>query len=92
MIRCFAVLLLLAQALDVQAAGFDHSGWDGLLKRHIVSIHDGQATRVDYAGISADRAGLNAYLATTSAVSRATFDGWPLEEQLSFLINAYNAW
>jgi len=46
---------------------------------------------VDYAGLKADRAGLDAYIAETSAVSQADFDQWTEPQQIAFLINVYNA-
>lgn len=85
------VMLVAVQMAGVQAAGFDHSGWDALLKRHVVPIRDGRATQVGYAGMRADDAQLERYLAATAAVSRASFDAWSKEEQLAFLINVYNA-
>jgi hypothetical protein len=89
--RFLLAVLLLSQTLIAQAA-FDHSGWDALLKKHVVSIRNGQATQVDYTGMAADRAQLKNYLKATSSVKHATFDSWTKEEQLAFLINAYNAW
>lgn len=90
------LLLLVLQTFMLQAAefntGFNHSGWDMLLKKHVVSIRDGQTTQVNYAGMATDRASLKTYLDATSAISRTTFDRWPKQEQLAFLINAYNAW
>ncbi|MDZ4262270.1 MAG: DUF547 domain-containing protein, partial [Pseudomonadota bacterium] len=85
-------LLLLTQTLTAQAGTFDQSIWDVLLKKHVVSILYGQATQVDYTGMAADRRQLKQYLNATSEVSRTTFDSWGKEEQLAFLINAYNAW
>ncbi len=85
-------ILLLSQTVIAQAAGFDHSDWDTLLKKHIVSIRNGQATQVDYDGMMKNRAQLKRYLTATSSVRRSAFDGWSKDEQLTFLINAYNAW
>jgi hypothetical protein len=85
----FSVALLTAQA---HAAAFDHSGWDALLKAHVVPISEGHATQVDYAGFSNDHAKLKAYLSSVGAVPKSTFDAWPKPDRLAFLINAYNAW
>ena len=90
--RFIAVLFFMSQALIVQAAGFDHSGWDTLLKQYVVSLRDGQTTQVNYTGMASDHLALKQYLTSTSSVSRATFDSWSETEQLAFLINAYNAW
>lgn len=96
MIRLIMIVLLVLQsaafAVTVQAAGFDHSSWDTLLKQHVTSVRGGQATQVEYAGLKADRGSLKQYLASTSATPRADFDKWSPSAQLAFLINSYNAW
>jgi len=71
---------------------FDHSTWDSLLKSHVELIDGGQATQVDYGGMLQDRAQLGSYLNTIAQVQRSEFDIWDADEQLAFLINAYNAW
>jgi hypothetical protein len=87
-----ACLLVVLAAHPLRALALDHGPWDELLQRHVVELRGGQATQVDYAGMSRDRSTLGRYLAATSAVSRTEFDRWPEPEQLAFLINAYNAW
>jgi hypothetical protein len=84
-------ILLALHWVTVQAAGSDQSAWDGLLKKHVISLRNGQATEVDYAGFAADRSQLKQYLAGVSAVAPAEFDRWDRLSQLAFLINAYNA-
>ena len=74
------------------AAGIDHAEWDLLLKSHVHRIDGGRATQLDYSGMLQERDRLKAYLGGLSAVSRQQFEQWPKEEQLAFLINAYNAW
>lgn len=73
------------------ARAFDHTAWDGLLRAHVVTLPGGHATRVDYAGMRLADRRLAAYLAHLARVSRAEFDAWSPDEQLAFLINAYNA-
>ncbi len=73
-------------------AGVDHDVWNELLKEHVVPLQEGRATAVDYGGMLRDRARLQGYLQRLSAVNRAEFDHWQAQEQLAFLINAYNAW
>ncbi len=90
--RSIVVALLLLLSGPVLAAGFDHSVWDAMLKRHVQSPDNGMTTAVDYAGFAAERDSLQSYLAGLSAVEPQTFDTWPVDEQLAFLINAYNAW
>jgi len=71
------------------AAHGDHSVFDGLLAKHVKPI-DG-SSQVDYDGFAADRSILKTYIASLAKVSRPEFDAWPLDHQLAFLINAYNA-
>jgi hypothetical protein len=46
---------------------------------------------VRYAGMAADRAALQAYLASLSSVPEAEFETWKPPDQVAFLVNAYNA-
>jgi len=88
-----ALLLLLSiVTLSLQAASFDHSDWDRLLKKHVVSINQGVATQVDYDGFLRDRFELKAYLGSLESVTKSSFNDWSKQEKLAFLINAYNAW
>ena len=92
MTRLAIALSLLCAPLIAQSAAFDHSLWDALLRRHVLSFDAGHTTRVDYDGMAHDQAELRAYLTLTSSISRAVFDRWSTTEQLAFLLNAYNAW
>jgi Protein of unknown function, DUF547 len=76
-----------------QAQAFDHThmAWTGLLSKHVLLLRGGQASQVRYAGMMADRAALQAYLASLSAVPAAAFQGFTKPQQMAFLINAYNA-
>ena len=74
------------------AAGFDHRPWDQLLKSHVEMQREGRASVVDYDGLSREHDDLKAYLEALSQVTEAEFDHWSSDEQLAFLINAYNAW
>lgn len=83
---------LLMMGTNLHAAVFDHSAWNTLLKRNVVVLPGGNATQVNYRGMQADRVALKAYLDTLSSVTTDTFAAWSKQEQLAFLINAYNAW
>jgi len=74
-------------------AQFDHSyaAWDALVKKHVKWLPDNKQSRVDYNGFKTDRAELKKVLDAMSAVPRAEFDKWSREQQMAFLINAYNA-
>jgi len=85
-------LLLSIVTFSTQAENFDHTQWDGLLKKHVVAINQGVATQVDYSGFARDRFQLKAYLKSLESVSSSTFKSWSKADQLAFLINAYNAW
>ena len=74
-------------------AQFDqaHTAWDGLLKKHVRWLPDNRQGRVDYTGFKTDRGDLKQVLSSMSAVSQAEFDRWSREQQMAFLVNAYNA-
>jgi hypothetical protein len=85
--------LILAAVLWLPLAvlGVEHRAWDALLKKHVVVLDGGKASQLRYAGMARDRADLKAYLQSLSEVTQAQFDGWSRQEQMAFLINAYNA-
>ncbi len=92
---CLRLLLLLvvyALAGCSQAAAFDAGAWSHLLQKHVRVYQGGSVTAVDYAGLLADKPALDRFLHATSAVRAEAFARWPKQDQLAFLINAYNAW
>ena len=74
-------LAILTSTAALAAPGL-HDAWDALLKER---VKDGV---VDYAGIHADAAALDGYLATLAKTDPASFTR---EETLAYWINAYNA-
>lgn len=94
MFRALLVALLLAVTVPgaVLAAPPDHAPWTALLEAHVRPIDGGASTVVDYDGFARERLALNRYLDRLSAVTQADFDRWSADEQLAFLINAYNAY
>jgi Protein of unknown function, DUF547 len=76
----------------VVAFAFDHSAFDALLKKNVVQLDGGKASQVKYADFAKDRAQFKAYLDSISKVPAAEFKTWNKNEQLAFLINAYNAY
>ena len=72
---------------------FDHSysAWEGLLKKHVKWLPDNKQSRANYKGFAADRADLKKVLESFSAVPKAEFDKFNRDQQMAFLINAYNA-
>ncbi|CAA0118319.1 Uncharacterised protein [BD1-7 clade bacterium] len=92
LIRITSLFILLGMnSAFVTSSPFDHGDWQILAHRHVVMINNNHASEVDYAGMQKDEQLLNQYLLSLSAVTRPTFDRWSKDEQLAFLINAYNA-
>ena len=83
---------LSALLFSVSAAAFDqsHKAWDDLVKKHVVLINGGKASKVNYVAFAKDRAARKSYLESLSAVPEAEFKGWNKAQQMAFLINAYN--
>jgi hypothetical protein len=88
------LLLTAGIALSAPAPALDHShqAWSGLLKKHVVLLDGGKASRLDYAALAHERVALKEYLGSLSRVSEAEFGAWSRAEQMAFLINAYNAY
>jgi hypothetical protein len=85
--------LLMAHPVFAEPAPFDHrhAMFTALLENHVRWNAEGTATTVDYAALKDGPEKLDRYLQSLSAVSRKEFDAWTADEQLAFLINAYNA-
>ena len=88
-----ACALLTVLGLSPLAQAFDHNygTWQALLGSHVRWIGGGNASQVDYAGIKNNHQRLNEVLQTFSAVPQTEYDRWNNDQQLAFLINAYNA-
>lgn len=91
--RLFVVVLLWGSLVPAAFAQLDpqHAAWSALLKKHVVLLDGGKASQVRYADIAKDRAALRAYLDSLAKVDEAEFRKWGKDDQLAFLINAYNA-
>lgn len=74
-------------------AAFDqrHERWDAFLKQQVMVSPGGMASTVRYADIKTQPGVLRSYLATLSSVTPQEYAGWSRNDQLAFLINAYNA-
>ncbi len=88
-----AIFALLTWTSQVFAQSFDHNyaAWDAQLKKHVKWLPDNKQSRVNYKGFVTDRAELTKTLESFSAVTSAQFAGFNKEQQMAFLINAYNA-
>src|SRR6185295_6102825 len=60
-----------------------------LLKKNVVVLEGGKASQFRYADV--DRKALQSYLASLSRIEEKEFKAWSRDEQMAFLINAYNA-
>jgi hypothetical protein len=80
-------------AIPAFSQSFDHNyaAWETLLKKHVKWLPDNKQSRVNYKGFAADRAELGKVLESFSALSQTAFNGFSKEQQMAFLINAYNA-
>jgi hypothetical protein len=85
-------MTLLLTTPVIRADAFDHGQWDSLLRLHVSTVSGGHTTQVDYNGFVSDRGALKVYLDQLAGISRGVFDSWSKQDQLAFLINAYNAW
>ena len=74
---------------SVQALAFDHSPWDGLLKKYLNQKHLFNYKALQKA--KPDRSVLNAYTKALNKVSKKEFLSWSKNDRKAFLINAYNA-
>jgi Protein of unknown function, DUF547 len=92
--RYLFIIIYLYLSLGTAAhAQFDHQHrtWGELLKSNVVLSDGGNASHVRYEGMASARTELKSYLAGLSQVSADEFKAWSKEQQLAFLINAYNA-
>ena len=87
-----AFLAVFTPATAVFAQSFDHNyaAYDAQLKKHVKWLPDNKQSRVNYKGFAADRAELTKTLDAFSAVTPAQFNAFNKEQQMAFLINAYN--
>lgn len=91
--KCLAIFaVLMGTSFAALSDSVDHESWDSLLVKHVAPINQGKSTGVDYSGFKQDRNILKAYLTSLSSLSDSDFQTLSKDQQLAFLINAYNAW
>ncbi len=73
------------------AMAFDHQHleWDSIVKQSV--SWSGSVSTVNYKELKANPKALNHYLKSITEVQTSEFDQWTRNQQLAFLINAYNA-
>ena len=82
----FMLALMLATAATVGAEYSDEP------LAHILETYVDEQGLVDYAGLKENQAKLDAYLKNVALLDPKTYAAWSEDEQLAFLINAYNAY
>lgn len=85
---CLLLCLLPLRALAAEEVSlpFDHSEWDQFLKKFV-----NEKGEVNYRAAQKDPVLLDTYLEKLRSFSVRSFGGWPREEQMALLINAFNA-
>ena len=87
---CLFAVLFLMSASKVQAFDHQHQMLTQVLSEVVKLSPNKKQTRVDYAQLFKQPEPLNQYLAQLSSVKQSEYQLWTNDEQLSFLINAYN--
>lgn len=82
-------LILLLSPVESWAKPFDWTDWNKVLSQFVTL--EGAASKVDYSNLKANKSLLNAASDAMSEVKENDFATWTKNEQLAFLINAYNA-
>ena len=74
------------------AQSFDHSheNFTQVLDRHVVVYDNNLKSAVNYNQLAQNSEPLNTYLDALSAVEKPMYQSWASQQQLAFLINAYN--
>lgn len=67
----------------------DHSGWDKILSRYLVTNHPSRINRFRYSAVSqTDRQALNSYIIKLEQIKVSALDS---KEQLAYWLNLYNS-
>ena len=85
------LLFVILFCFSLPSFSFDHthSDFDAILNK--VVIEKGSQTAVNYDLLHKSPVALDNYLATLEGVAKKEFDSWNKNDQMAFLINAYNA-
>jgi hypothetical protein len=89
-LSCLLAAVLMMSPTIVRAFDHQHPLLNQLLSDVVQLSPNKKQTRVDYAQLFKQPDRLKQYLATLSAVKQSEYKLWSDDEQLSFLINAYN--
>jgi len=89
-LSCLFAAVLLMNSAVVHAFDHQHSIFTQVLSDVVRLSPNEKQTRVDYGLLNKQPDKLNKYLATLSLVKQNEYQLWTSDQQLSFLINAYN--
>jgi hypothetical protein len=86
-----SVLLIVTIIGSHSSFAYDHSykNYNEILKQ--VVVVKGHQSFVDYAKLQSDTSGLDNFIQGIEYIGKTEFDAWSREQQMAFLINAYNA-
>jgi hypothetical protein len=88
---CLLAAVLMLSSTAVVAFDHQHQMLNQVLSDVVRLSPNKRQTRVDYGLLNKQPEQLNRYLAALSSVKQSEYKLWTDDEQLSFLINAYNA-
>jgi hypothetical protein len=86
-----ALFLLIPTPGHAEPFDHEHATWNLLVKNNVHWDLNRTASQVNYSGFQNTHDFLQRYLSSLSSVTPAEFDAFSREQQLAFLINAYNA-
>lgn len=84
------IYLILISILSIQALSINHTDWDEILKKEVKFLKNGQSL-FNYQNIKNNPTKFYNYLKSLSDLSKKDYDKMSKEDQMAFLINAYNA-
>ncbi|MFT4746115.1 MAG: hypothetical protein ACI8XG_000184 [Congregibacter sp.] len=87
---CLLTAILMLSSTVVQAFDHQHQILTQVLSDVVQLSPNKKQTRIDYGLLYTQPEQLNQYLAALSSVKQSEYKLWTEDEQLSFLINAYN--
>jgi hypothetical protein len=86
-----ASFLILTSGLSLHAFDHNYKKFDQILKSQVKKTASGYSTKINYKSIKTNPNNLQKVLNELSSVSEKEFQTFNQNQQLSFLINAYNA-
>lgn len=87
---CLLVTVLMTSSMTVLAFDHQHQMFTQVLSDVVKLSANKKQSRVDYGQLFKQPEILNQYLAQLSSVKQSDYQLWTADQQLSFLINAYN--